>query len=230
MPLLSIIIPTYNESGNIGLLVSGLRKEFSGIDYEIVFVDDNSPDGTADVIRKLQGYGKAVVLIVRKGKLGLAGAVLEGGKFARGEWVLVMDADLSHPPRIAHGLYDQKKNAELIIGSRNISEKGRKTLPAHRDFISKGAEFLCRPLIGGKVSDPMSGLFMIKRSILLNSPPRIKGYKILLNLIYDNKKIKIAEVPYTVEPRHSGKTKLDSSEIIQYVLDLGRIVFGKRNS
>lgn len=227
MVRISIVIPTFNESGNVKPLCEAIADAFSGIDYEIVFVDDGSPDGTSDAIRSLPGFGKKIKLVERAGKLGLASAVADGAKIASGDWILVMDGDLSHPPEIARKMYDSREGADLVIASRNISGGGKsKEWSASRDFISKGAEALCRPIVGNRTTDPLSGFFLIRNEIFEKTRIRVKGYKILLNLIHDNMNLNIRDVPYVFEARFSGKTKLDLAEIINYIFDLVRIACG----
>jgi len=231
MVLLSIVVPTYNEKGNVSLLAERIAKAFSDIEYEIIFVDDKSPDGTADVIRSIPGFGKneKIRLIERSGKLGLASAVVEGSKAAHGEWILVMDGDLSHPPETARKMFDARGDADLVVASRNISGGGKgKAWNAHRDLISRSAESLCRPFVGNRTSDPLSGFFLVRKAILARTRVRVNGYKILLNLIYDNPEIRIKDIPYIFMARFSGKTKLDGAEIANYVFDLGRLAFGRK--
>jgi dolichol-phosphate mannosyltransferase len=226
MPLLSVIIPTYNEAGNVKLLSKRLRAAFNGVDHEIIFVDDNSPDQTAEMIRSLPEFSKSIFLIQRPAKLGLSSAVDEGAKSAKGEWILVMDADLSHSPETAKSLFEKKEGNDLVVASRNISGSQKVRWPVSRDMISKGAEALCRPLVGNHTTDPLSGFFMIRREILQKTKVRVRGYKILLNILHDNPALNIADIPYSFGPRYSGKTKLDKGEIINYLFDLARIKFG----
>jgi len=227
MMQLSIVIPTYNESGNVRPLSEAIAKAFSGIGYEIVFVDDGSPDGTSGAIRSLPGYGKTIKLIERTGKLGLASAVAEGAKAAVGDRVLVMDGDLSHPPEIAREMFDSRNDADLVVASRNISGGGKsKEWSASRDMISKSAEALCRPIVGNRTTDPLSGFFLAKKDIFEKTRIRVKGYKILLNLVHDNPKTTIKDIPYVFKARFSGKTKLDLTEIINYLFDLARLACG----
>ncbi len=231
MVLLSIVVPTYNEKGNVLPLAEGIAKAFSDVEYEIVFVDDNSPDGTAGAIRSLPDFGKKIKLVPRAGKLGLASAVRDGAESASGEWILVMDGDLSHPPETARKMFDSREGYDLVIASRNISGGGKsKEWNASRDAISKSAEAMCRPFVARRTSDPLSGFFLVKKEILSRTRVRVKGYKILLNLIYDNPKIRIKDIPYIFMARFSGKTKLDVTEIANYVFDLGRLVFGRKTT
>ena len=225
MTSLSIIIPTYNEKGNISLLSTSISTAFDGLNYEIIFVDDGSPDGTVKVIRSLVGFGKTIKLVERPGKFGLASAAAVGARAAKGEWVLVMDGDLSHPPEVARRLFDSRARADLIIASRNIDGSAGHEISTHRDFISNGAEFLSRPFVGNRTTDPMSGFFLVKKEFFEKTRIRVRGYKILLNLIYDNPQLKILDVPYIFAARHSGKTKLNLMEVINYLFDLVRLIW-----
>jgi dolichol-phosphate mannosyltransferase len=229
MVLVSLVIPTYNEAGNVRPLAEAIAKAFGGIDYEIIFVDDKSPDGTAKAITGLPDFGKKIRLIERPGKLGLASAVVEGAASASGRWILVMDGDLSHPPETARKMFDSRDDADLIVASRNALGGGKSSgWSASRDLISRSAEILCKPFVDNRTSDPLSGFFLIKRGILTNTKIRVRGYKILLNIIFDNPGMKISDVPYIFEPRLSGVTKLNSAEIATYVFDLGRLAFGRK--
>jgi len=231
MVVLSIVVPTYNEKGNVLPLAEGIASAFSDIDYEIVFVDDNSPDGTAGAICSLPDFGKKIKLIPRAGKLGLASAVRDGAESASGEWILVMDGDLSHPPETARKMFSERGDADLVVASRNVAGGGKsKEWNASRDAISKSAEAMCRPFVAKRTSDPLSGFFLVKKEIIVRTRVRVKGYKILLNLIYDNPTISIKDIPYIFMARFSGKTKLDVAEIANYVFDLGRLVFWRKTA
>jgi len=226
--MLSAIIPTYNEAGNISLLLRLLSEAFkgTGIDYEIIVVDDNSQDGTALEIRKLTAKSPRIRLIERKGKLGLTSAIVTGAKAAKGDSLIIMDADLSHPPEAVVILAKKLETNDLVIASRLMKGGKVENWPTHRKIISKGADTLSRIFISTKVTDPMSGFFAIKKEFFEKTKFRTKGYKLLLNILADNKNIRIAEIPYTFKDRHSGKTKLGNLEIITYVGDLMRIRFG----
>ena len=226
MILLSIVIPTYNEEGNVALLAERLMHVFEGVEHEIIFVDDNSPDGTAGKVRLIPGFPNKIKLVERPLKLGLASAVMDGTKAASGEWILVMDADLSHPPETAKELFNKREKADLVIASRHVEGGGAVDWHASRNTISKGAEMLCRPMIGNRTTDPLSGFFLVKREMLLKTRVRVKGYKILLNVLNDNPKMAVLDVPYIFKGRHSGKTKLNASEIANYLFDLLRLKLG----
>ncbi len=220
--MLSIIVPTYNEKENIGLLIAQLEKSISQ-EHEIIVVDDNSPDGTADVVRSLSKEFPSLRLIKRRRKQGLTSAIVAGAKAAAGNDVVVMDADLSHPPERAAALASELKNHDLVIGSRNVEGGGVQNWPLHRKLVSKCAEMLAHILLGISSRDPLSGFFAIKRNVLLRTRFRTKGYKILLNILFDNPDLRIKEIPYLFRDRHAGKTKLGTAEIVNYVFDLLRI-------
>ena len=217
--MISIILPTYNEKGNILHLISKLQNI---PDREIIVVDDNSPDGTASAVEKLPG----VVLVKRPKKLGLSTAIRDGALKAKGDVILVMDADLSHPPEKAAEIIDAMNDHDLIVGSRSIPGSKINDWPRYRELISNGAHLLAVLLLGVDIYDPLSGFFAIKKDLFLRTRIRTKGYKILLNILYDNPKMKIKEIPYSFQNRYRGETKLGSREIIEYLFDLLRIRFG----
>jgi dolichol-phosphate mannosyltransferase len=223
--MLSVIIPTYNEVGNIEILISRLENLIEE-DHEIIVVDDNSPDGTSSIVTKLSKKYSNLKLVKRKRKEGLASAILAGVEASKGQDIVVMDADLSHPPELVPKIASDLSDHDLVIGSRLIEGGGVKDWPFHRKLISKIAEFLARKMLNIKSTDPLSGFFAIRKEIFNNTKTRIKGYKILLNLLNDNPDIRIKEFPYLFEDRHKGKTKLGLYEVIEYVLDLFRLRFG----
>lgn len=220
--MISIIIPTYNEKENIELLINRIENAMSKYtkDFEIVIVDDNSPDGTWKLVEKLNKGKKVVKLLKRSGKLGLTSAVLDGVKNSRGKGIIVMDADLSHPPEKLPEIARELEEFDLVIGSRNMKGGGVKNWPIHRKSISAGATLLAKLVLLTKCSDPMSGFFGVKKSVIQNTKFKTKGYKILLNILAYNKNIKIKEIPYIFEDRHAGKTKLGNREIVTYIRDL----------
>lgn len=223
--MISIIVPTYNEKENVELLVQGLEKCMSA-EHEIIIVDDNSPDGTGALVSRLSKNYPSLRLLSREKKDGLTGAVIAGVESARGNEIVVMDADLSHPPEKVPELASKLEGSSIAIGSRNMKGGGVQTWPFHRKVISKGAELLAFLILGVKSSDPMSGFFAIRKSVFKRTRFRAKGYKLLLNILADNRSAKISEVPYFFKDRHAGKTKLGGGEIFNYVLDLLRIRFG----
>ncbi|HSB46668.1 MAG TPA: polyprenol monophosphomannose synthase [Candidatus Bilamarchaeum sp.] len=222
--MLSIVIPTYNERENIRPLVESILSASKGC--EIVFVDDASPDGTASEIRLLAKKYPNVRLVERPGKLGLTSAVVAGVEASGGQNILVMDADLSHPPAKVPELEAALASCDLVVGSRMARGGGVERWPLHRKLISRGAELLARLAVGKKTSDPLSGLFAVRREVFQRTRFRTKGYKLLLNIIFDNPGMRIGEVPYIFTDRRAGKTKLGTAEILRFIADLWRIRFG----
>ncbi len=222
----SVVIPTYNERGNIGPLIRRLEASLDGLDFEIVVVDDASPDGTGDAVRAISAEDARVRLVSRKAKSGLTGAVSAGVRAAEGRDVVVMDADLSHPPEKARELAAALAAADIVVGSRLAKGGGVERWPVHRRLISKGADMLARIVLGVRCSDPLSGFFGVRRDVFMRTRLRTKGYKLLLNLLYDNRGLGMKEIPYVFRDRAEGKTKLGYGEIFTYVLDILRIRFG----
>lgn len=219
--MLSVIIPTYNERGNVEALIPRLAALLPP-GSEIIIVDDNSPDGTAAAVEALAA--KCPVRVVkRQGKLGLTSAVVAGAAAAKGGSIAVMDADLSHPPEKVPELAAALADCDIAIGSRLIAGGGVERWPFHRRLISWGAESLARILLGVRVSDPMSGFFAVRKSVFVKTKFRTKGYKLLLNILADNPRIRVREIPYVFSDRHAGETKLGAAEIVNYLLDLFRI-------
>ncbi len=223
--MLSIIIPTYNERENLAPLVSRLEKALES-EHEIIIVDDNSPDGTADAALALAKGVPQLRLVRREGKKGLTSAVLAGAAAAKGEIILVMDADLSHPPESVPALASALAGSDLAIGSRLMKGGGVESWPMHRRMISRGADSLARLVLGIRCSDPLSGFFAVRKSVLAGTRFRTKGYKLLLNILADNRSIRVAEVPYMFRDRFAGKTKLGAFEMLNFLFDLIRIRFG----
>ncbi|BCY10262.1 glycosyltransferase [Actinoplanes sp. L3-i22] len=229
----SIIVPTYNERDNVVALLERLAATLPHTETEIVFVDD-STDGTPDVIAGVAAdYPMAITVHHRDDAAGgLGGAVVEGMRLAQGEWVVVMDADLQHPPEIvpdliAAGLRD---GADLVIGSRYTGGGSTGGLAdGYRKLVSRGSTILVKTLFRNhllSVSDPMSGLFAIRASSLDAEQLRPLGYKILLELIVRNRPGRVVEVPYTFQPRHAGESKSTVAEGLRFLKHLGRLRLG----
>jgi dolichol-phosphate mannosyltransferase len=217
----SIIIPTFNERGNIEKLIPEVFKSCKrlGTDIEIIIVDDNSPDGTGKLAEQLSKK-YCVKVIHRKGKLGLASAVILGFSKSDTEIVGVMDADLSHPPEIIPKLIRPilEGQAECVVGSRYIPGGGVEVWPFHRKLISKMATLMAFPLT--PVKDPMSGLFFIRRGALTGIKLNAKGYKIGLEVLVKANYASVCEVPYVFRNRIVGKSKLTISEYLHYIRNL----------
>ncbi len=217
----SIVIPTYNERGNIEKLIPEIFSRCKGLNaaVEVVIVDDNSPDGTGRVAEEL-GRKYSVKVIHRSGKLGLASAVIKGFSESKSDLLGVMDADMSHPAQVLPELIEPilKGEAEVVVGSRYIKGGGVEVWPLHRRVISRTATLMASHLT--KVKDPMSGIFFLKRSVIEGVSLNAKGYKIGLEVLVKGRYSRVSEVPYVFRNRFVGKSKLTAMEYIHYLRNL----------
>ena len=228
---LSLIIPTYNEKENISKLISKINEQFckNEIEGEIVVVDDNSPDGTGEILEELKKENQNLKIIHRKGKLGLSSAVLDGFKIAQGNVLGVMDADLSHPTEKINEMYQIVSNdADLVVGSRYVKGGRIEGWNLYRKILSKGATFLARVFVN--VKDPMSGFFMIKKEFVLDKEINSDGFKILLELLIKTNLKNVVEVPILFTNRVEGKSKAGIKEIIYYLKNLTKYLTYKKRT
>jgi len=218
---LSVVVPTYNEVENIVELIERVESALRGARFEVIIVDDGSPDGTADVAESLnEKYGNVVVLR-RTGKLGLASAIVEGVKASKGGVVAVMDADLQHPPELLPEMLSKIRGGrDVVIASRYAERGGVKGWSIVRRVVSKGAISLARLLLPevGRVKDPVSGYFMFRKELLEGLRLEALGYKFLLELLVKRPGAKTAEVPYVFKPRRRGRSKLGLIEYYKYLM------------
>ena len=216
--MISVVVPTYNEKPNLEELVSRIDKACRGAGRhaEIVIVDDNSPDGTGALAEEL-GKEYDVKVIHRAGKLGLSTAVIEGFEKATGDILVVMDADLSHPPEKIPEMVGKIESgeAQMVVGSRYVKGGAVRNWPIHRRAISKCATLLAKGLT--KVKDPMSGFFAMKRSVIDGVELSPVGYKIGLEILVKGKYDAVAEVPIIFADRMAGKSKLGASVYLKYL-------------
>ncbi|MCZ7380322.1 MAG: polyprenol monophosphomannose synthase [Candidatus Methanoperedens sp.] len=216
---ISMVVPTYNESENIENLLRAVSKTLEGYDYEIIVVDDNSPDGTAGIIQEYAAGVDRIRLLVRSGKLGLGSAILDGFRMAKGNYFLMLDADLSHRPEDIKRLIDNRKGADIVIGSRYI--KGGKIIgwPLKRRIISRSAVVLAKNLFRLKVKDPVSGFALYKKEIFERQSRKLDpiGYKLLLEILVKSQELTVTEIPITFLERKNGQSKLNTDEIINFI-------------
>lgn len=216
----SLIVPTYNERENIEPLVAEVSRHLDVNRSEIIFVDDGSPDGTADVVRSVSDRSPYVRLVQRSGERGLSVSVIDGFKAARGAYIGVMDGDLSHDPAILPQLLDAlRRGADLAVGSRRVKGGGADHWPMHRRLFSSVATWMARLWIHADVRDPMSGYFVATRSLIEQVTPTLnpKGYKILLEIVARSQADNIVEVPFIFRDRRQGYSKLSGKIARQYV-------------
>lgn len=199
----------------------------ANIDCELVIVDDNSPDGTAARAEEL-AKARNIKLVRRAGKLGLSSAVLDGFERASSSVLVVMDADLSHPPEKIPEMVEkiEKGEAEVVVGSRYAPGGSVENWPIHRRIISKGATLLARWLT--EVKDPMSGFFALKREVIAGVSLDPVGYKIGLEILVKGKYSKAVEVPIRFADRRAGKSKLGGTEYLKYIDHLAMLYEHKR--
>ena len=216
---ISIITPTYDEAKNIKKLASRINKSLSNKNYELIIIDDNSPDGTGEIAEELSKK-YPVRVIHRKRRLGLSSAVIEGFKAAEGYLICVIDADLSHPPEIIPKLTERLKTqtADIVIASRLIEGGGTENWPKKRKITSFIATALARPLTN--VNDLMSGFFLIKKEVIKNVKLIPRGYKILLEILVKGRYKKIVEYPFIFKDRTAGSSKLNFKTNLEYLRQL----------
>lgn len=214
--MISLVIPTLNEVENIVPLLARIRRCNPGPD-EIIFVDDGSTDGTRECIRSLAS--SAPILLVERDApvLGLAGAVIAGARAAAGDLLVVMDADLSHPPERIADLLDPlfEGKADMVIGSRYVAGASTPGWPVWRKILSRGAAGMAYPLTG--VRDSMCGFFAMPRELLLELAPSANGFKIAFEAIAQGgKNLRVLEVPIVFRDRARGISKMSFGVALLY--------------
>ncbi|MDY6836291.1 MAG: glycosyltransferase family 2 protein [Chloroflexota bacterium] len=217
---LSLIVPTYNERNNILPLAQRVEKALHGLSYEIIVVDDDSPDGTAEMAESLSSK-YPIRTICRKGEKGLATAVVAGFAQARGDILGVIDADLQHPPEKLADLLRAiiEDGADVAIGSRYIPGGGVGEWGIIRRAISKGATLVGQLFLPSirRVKDPMSGFFLLRKEVIEGAELNPLGYKILLEVLVKGNARHVAEVAYTFSERQFGESKLNLGEQLNYL-------------
>ena len=227
-PELTIVVPTFNEKANIPLLVERLAQLLTSCDWEVIFVDDNSPDGTAAAARAIGANDSRVRCIRRIGRRGLAGACLEGMLASQARYVAVMDADLQHDEGLLVPMLEALRSgrADVAVASRYLYGGSAAGLSKQRSRVSRGSNTLVRLLLGIDLTDPMSGHFMIRRDALEAIAPSLstQGFKILLDILATARgSLRTTELPSTFRERQHGESKLDS----KIALDFAALVTAK---
>ena len=228
--LLSLVIPTYNERPSIASLIQRttaiLEKMLA--EFEIIVVDDDSPDGTWEAVQELTKQNARVKLIRRPNERDLATAVVTGWKAGKGELLGVMDGDLQHPPEVLPALLKSilEARADIAIASRNVEGGGVSEWRPVRKLIALGAKLITVLMLPGvvqSVRDPMSGYFIMKRSVIESAALRPVGYKILLEVLARGKYQTIREVPYLFDERKNGRSKLGPKQCLDLLIHLWRL-------
>lgn len=224
---LSLISPTFNEKENITPLVERVHKALSKYSYELIVVDDNSPDGTSELAKSLSSKYPLKV-IVRTSERGLASAVVAGFDQATGEVLGVIDADLQHPPEEIPALLEAiRGGADVAIASRYVEGGNIEGWSTKRAIISKGAKLLATILLPStrEIKDPLAGFFLFKRKVIDSAVLTPTGYKILLEVLVRGNASQIAEVPYTFKERERGKSNLTIREQLNFLKHLSRLAW-----
>ncbi len=222
LPIISVVVPTFNERDNVTTLYQRLAATFGATPWQVVFVDDNSPDGTWQVVRELSRKDGRVRCIRRIGRRGLSGACIEGILAASAPFAAVIDADLQHDetqlPKMLALL--QSGEAELVVGSRYIEGGSADSFNKQRAGASQLATEVARRVLGVKVADPMSGFFAIRRDRFEALAPQLstQGFKILLDIIATARgELRTVEVPFNFGTRLHGESKLDSMVALDFL-------------
>ena len=230
-PAVSVVIPTYNERDNISPLHAAITQALGDAwQYELIFVDDNSPDGTAEAIEKLATEDTRVRLLQRPGKLGLGSAVTAGFSSAQGAYWVMMDADLSHQPRYLPALLDALQTADIAVGSRYVEGGGVEAWPVLRRLASRVASQIGRWVVGIPTRDLTSGFAAFRRQALQPLLPYLdpRGFKLLLEVLAKSKGARVTEVPIRFVDRIYGQSKFSSGEVLTYLRLCWRLRRGQR--
>ncbi len=216
-----MVVPTYNERGNVEVLVARLRAALDGVTWRAIFVDDDSPDGTADAVKRMAAADDRIQCLRRVGRRGLAGAVLEGILASASPFVAVIDGDLQHDEtRLPIMLSALRSGADMAVGTRFASADGLAAgLSPIRRMGSRAATWAARRVLRTELSDPVSGFFAARREIVEEVAPRLshQGFKILFDIVASRSTPPvIVEAAYDFAPRLSGESKLDSRVVIDY--------------
>src|SRR4051812_17916198 len=229
---LSVVIPTFKERGNVPVLLERLGAALSGIAWEAIFVDDDSPDGTAELVKEIGASDPRVRCLRRVSRRGLAGACIEGMLFSNAPFVAVIDADLQHDETRLPLMLEKLRGggADLVVGSRYVAGGSAGSFTPARGAMSQFATRLARRITGVTLSDPMSGFFMMRRTAFDAMADRLtpQGFKILLDIaITGGSRLRIIEEPFVFGTRVHGESKLDAQVALDFIgLLLGKLTGG----
>jgi len=223
MPELTIVVPTFNERDNVRPLLDKLEEALSGIDWEAVYVDDDSPDGTAAHVRSIAQRDQRVRCVHRVGRRGLSTAVIEGIMASSSPYVAVIDGDMQHDERLLPDMLKTLKSdgVDIVIGSRYVDGGGLGDWDKKRATISDFATKLSRLVVRADLTDPMSGFFMVRRTAFEETVRRLsgQGFKILLDIFASSPKAPhFRELPYQFRTRQHGESKLDALVVWEYLM------------
>jgi dolichol-phosphate mannosyltransferase len=220
-PLLSIVVPTFNERDNVRELLARLDRCLAGVAWEIVFVDDDSRDGTLELLREVSRSDPRVRFLHRIGRRGLASAVVEGVLATNSPIVAVMDCDLQHDETLLPKMLDALRtpDCDVVVASRYMETGGVGDWTKDRLLFSRVATRLADYVLRSPLTDPMSGFFMLKRNAFDQVVRKLstQGYKILLDILLSGPALRVKEIPYTFRTRLHGESKLDLTAVLDYL-------------
>lgn len=230
---LAVIVPTLNEAGNVGPLVELLEVALAGIAWEVIFVDDDSRDGTAEAVWRLAETRPYVRCIKRIGRRGLSSAVVEGMMATDAPFVAAMDADLQHDERLLPVMLErlEREGLDIVIASRFAEGSALGDFSAKRERLSGLGIRLARLVVPATLTDPLSGFFMMRRDLIEEVAPRLngQGFKILLDIFASaDRPLRFAELPFTFRTRHSGASKLDLAVSLEFLMLIADKLLGGR--
>jgi len=221
---LTVVVPTFNERANVRKLIHLVESALGQTRWQVIFVDDDSPDGTAAEVKAVAAVDPRVQCLHRVGRRGLAGAVIEGIMASAAPFVAVMDGDLQHDETLLPAMLAALRTggADLAVGSRYCGGPGAdaSALGARREAGSRLANWLGRQVLKADLTDPMSGFFMVRRSVVEVVAQRLStsGFKVLFDIVASqDRPLKIVELPYTFRAREAGDSKLDNGVVVQYL-------------
>ena len=228
---LAVVVPAFNERDNISEVVSRLEQCLQGEAWEVIFVDDDSPDGTAARVREIAQRDPRVRCVQRIGRRGLSSACIEGMMATSAPYLAVMDGDCQHDETVLSSMLELLKggDADVVVGTRYAAGGGIGAWDESRAKMSRFATSLSRAVIKHDLSDPMSGFFAIRREVLEPSVRNLSsiGFKILLDIIASSpKSLRVKELPYEFRSRHAGESKLDNQAIWSYLMMLADKLIG----
>lgn len=231
-PELTVIAPSFNEAGNVVPLIQKLTAALEGVDWEVIFVDDDSPDGTSERVREQARLNSRVRCVQRLGRRGLTSACAEAVLASSAPYVAIIDADLQHDETLLPKMLAVLKSgeAEIVIGSRYTERKLSEGFTRFRQITSLIATRLAQTILRAKLTDPVSGFFMAKREVFEGAIRNLSGIgnKILVDIFASSgRRLKFRDLPYTFRARQHGESKLDTLTVWEYLVLLADKVFGR---
>ena len=229
---LTVVVPTFNECGNVDELIRRLESVLAGVQWEVLFVDDDSPDGTAAHVREVARQNPRVRCIQRLGRRGLSSACIEGMLATAAPFLAVMDGDLQHDEALLPTMLTRlrQEGLDIVVGSRYLEGPSSAGLSPERAAMSRFATTMSRRFIPETLSDPMSGFFMLKREVFEDSVRKLSGigFKILLDIFASSARpLKFAELPFEFRSRAQGESKLETQVMWDYLMMLADKLVGR---